>query len=86
MNFDVGEVLSRAWQITWKHRVLWIIGILFGFFISTMFLLMFFPFLLPLFALISGFSMIFTKSGWVLTYLHLKRGSKPQPVLLEEVS
>ena len=48
MNFDVGEVLSRAWQITWKHRVLWIIGILFGFFMSTMFLLMFFPFLLPL--------------------------------------
>ena len=48
MNFDVGEVLSRAWQITWKHRVLWIIGILFGFFVSTMFLLMFFPFLLPL--------------------------------------
>ena len=48
MNFDVGEVLSQAWQITWKHRVLWIIGILFGFFMSTMFLLMFFPFLLPL--------------------------------------
>ena len=47
MNFDVGEVLSQAWQITWKHRVLWIIGILFGFFISTIFLLMFFPFLLP---------------------------------------
>ena len=47
MNFDVGEVFSRAWQITWKHRVLWIIGIPFGFFISTMFLLIFFPFLLP---------------------------------------
>jgi len=48
MNFDVGEVLRQAWQITWKYRVLWIIGILFGFFMSTMFLLMFFPFLLPL--------------------------------------
>ena len=48
MNFDVGEVFSRAGQITWKHRVLWIIGILFGFFISTMFLPMFLPFLLPL--------------------------------------
>ena len=48
MNFDIGEVFSRAGQITWKHRVLWIIGILFGFFISTMFLLMFLPFLLPL--------------------------------------
>jgi hypothetical protein len=47
MNFDVGEVLGQAWQITWKHRVLWILGILFGFFISTMFLLLFFPFLFP---------------------------------------
>ena len=48
MKFDVGEVLSQAWQITWKHKVLWIIGILFGFFISTMFPLMFSPFLLPM--------------------------------------
>jgi hypothetical protein len=28
MNFNFGEVLSRAWQIVWKHRVLWIFGIL----------------------------------------------------------
>ena|SRR5687768_8591417 len=28
MNFDFGEVLSRAWQITWKHKVLWIYGFL----------------------------------------------------------
>ena len=28
MNFNFGEVLSRAWQITWKHKVLWIFGIL----------------------------------------------------------
>jgi len=48
MNFELGEVLTRAWQITWKHKVLWIIGILFGFFISTMFPLMFSPFLLPM--------------------------------------
>ena len=25
---DYGEVLSRAWQIIWKHKVLWIFGIL----------------------------------------------------------
>jgi hypothetical protein len=25
MNFDVGEVLSQAWQITWKHKILWVI-------------------------------------------------------------
>ncbi len=48
MNFDFGEVLSRAWQITWKHKVLWIIGILFGFFISIIFPLMFSPVLIPM--------------------------------------
>ncbi len=47
MTFDLGEVLSRAWQITWKHKVLWIIGILFGFFVSIMFPLMFSPILFP---------------------------------------
>ena len=48
MQFDFSEVLTRAWQITWKHKVLWIIGILFGFFISIMFPLMFSPLLLPM--------------------------------------
>jgi hypothetical protein len=28
MNFNFGEVLTRAWQIVWKHRILWIFGIL----------------------------------------------------------
>ncbi|GAB4497857.1 MAG: hypothetical protein OHK0052_10180 [Anaerolineales bacterium] len=27
---DFGEVLSRAWQIVWKHKILWIFGILAG--------------------------------------------------------
>jgi len=48
VQFDFSEVLTRAWQITWKHKALWIIGILFGFFISTMFPLMFSPLLLPI--------------------------------------
>lgn len=26
MNFDIGAVLKRAWQITWKHKVLWLYG------------------------------------------------------------
>ncbi len=30
MNLDYGNILSRAWQITWKHKVLWIFGILAG--------------------------------------------------------
>jgi hypothetical protein len=27
MNFNFGEVLTRAWQITWKHKNLWLAGI-----------------------------------------------------------
>ncbi len=30
MNFNFGEILSRAWYITWKYKVLWIFGILAG--------------------------------------------------------
>ena len=25
---EIGEVLSRAWQVIWKHKILWIFGIL----------------------------------------------------------
>jgi hypothetical protein len=38
--------------------------------------------LAPLFALVSGWAMAFTKSAWVFTYLRLTRPpSEPQPVL-----
>src|SRR5690349_23085226 len=30
MNFNFGDVLNRAWQIIWKHKVLWIFGVLAG--------------------------------------------------------
>jgi hypothetical protein len=30
MNFNFGEILTRAWQIIWKHKVFWIFGILAG--------------------------------------------------------
>lgn len=49
MNFDFGEVLSRTWQITWKHRVLWVFGILFGLFFSMIIPLSIMPMLLPMF-------------------------------------
>lgn len=29
-NFNFGEVLTRAWKHIWKHKVLWIFGILAG--------------------------------------------------------
>jgi hypothetical protein len=28
---EYGSLLSRAWQITWKHKILWLFGILAGF-------------------------------------------------------
>jgi hypothetical protein len=28
MNFDFGGTLRRAWEITWKHKILWLFGIL----------------------------------------------------------
>jgi hypothetical protein len=28
LNFDFGNVLTRAWQITWKHKALWVISAL----------------------------------------------------------
>ena len=28
MNFNFGEVLTRAWQVIWKHKILWVFGIL----------------------------------------------------------
>lgn len=28
MNFNFGEILARAWQIAWRHKVLWIAGII----------------------------------------------------------
>lgn len=30
MNFNFGEVLSRAWQITWRYKILWLAGIIIG--------------------------------------------------------
>jgi len=30
MNFNFGDVLTRAWQIVWRHRILWLFGILAG--------------------------------------------------------
>ena len=28
MNFNFGEILTRAWQIIWKHKIMWLFGIL----------------------------------------------------------
>lgn len=26
MNIELGQILSRAWNITWKHKILWVFG------------------------------------------------------------
>lgn len=44
MDFDAGEVLSRAWQITWRHKALWIFAAL-----PVILVLLVLPFLLYLF-------------------------------------
>ncbi|MBU3748790.1 MAG: hypothetical protein FGM36_16185, partial [Burkholderiaceae bacterium] len=31
MKIDLGKILTRAWQIIWNHKVLWVFGILAGF-------------------------------------------------------
>src|SRR5262245_42236560 len=48
MNFDLGEVLSQGWQISWKHKSLWLFGIFLGLFVLAILPLMFAPALLPL--------------------------------------
>ena len=51
MNLDLGEMLNRTWQITWKHKVLWVYG-----FLQTVVGLLLIPLaLIPAFApLVSG--------------------------------
>ena len=48
MSFDFGEVLKRAWQITWKHKILWIFG-----FFSMALAFLFFPLgFIPMFSVL----------------------------------
>lgn len=46
MNFDIGEILSHASQVTWRHKVLWVFNmfpVLFSFlFVPVVFIPMFF--------------------------------------------
>jgi hypothetical protein len=46
MNFNFSEVLTRAWQITWKHKILWTAG-----FASMLMVFLIFPIMfVPMFA------------------------------------
>jgi hypothetical protein len=48
VNLDIGEVITRAWQITWKHKMLWVYGFAVGLLTSTMFPLMLVPMAVPI--------------------------------------
>ena len=28
MTFDFGEILTKAWQVVWKYKILWVFGFL----------------------------------------------------------
>jgi len=43
MNFDFGEILSSAFQITWKRKILWVFSALPIFLSFLIFPLMFVP-------------------------------------------
>jgi len=47
MSFDIGDVLTQAWQITWKNKSLWWFGIIIALAISPIFLFMLLPFSIP---------------------------------------
>lgn len=47
MKFDLGEVLTHAWQFSWKQKRLWWFGGILGVFSMAMFPLAFLPMLFP---------------------------------------
>ena len=61
MNLDLGEVLSRAWQISWKHKSFWLFGIFLGLFILA---------ILPL-AFVLPFGFIEQKANWTIISIAL---------------
>ena len=86
MNFDIGEVLSHAWKITWGHKVLWLIGILFGLILSTMFPLMFSPILLPMLMQNSRMDLIpilILIAGYIIAFLLFMLALYPISVLTQ---
>jgi hypothetical protein len=49
VKIDIGEVLTRAWQITWKNKSLWWFGVFLSLFLLIIFPLILIPFSFPLF-------------------------------------
>src|SRR5574339_587509 len=64
MNIDLGEVLNRTWQITWKHKVLWVYGFLQTIISLLLIPLALIPALAPLMSGGSGQSERFVREPW----------------------
>lgn len=72
MNFDIGEVLTRAWQITWKNKVLWLLGIFLSLFVLAIFLMAFVPMAVPFLLEKQRMDLIpVTMIGWVTVFILL---------------
>lgn len=50
MNFDLGEVLTQTWQVSWKNKRLWWLGGVLSIFVIAIFPVAFLPMLFPLLA------------------------------------
>ena len=72
MNFEIGEVLTRAWQITWKNKVLWLLGIFLSLFVLAFFLMAFVPMAVPFLLEKQRMDLIpVTMIGWVTMFILL---------------
>lgn len=84
MNFDIGEVLSQAWQITWKHKALWLFGIFLGLITFAIFPLAFAPAFLPILLQDSRttFTPIFLGT-WIVLFLFFFLASFPLNIITQ---
>ena len=48
MNFDLGEVLTQAWQVSWKNKKLWWLGGVLGIVVIAIFPVAFLPMVFPI--------------------------------------
>lgn len=48
MNFDLGEVLTQAWQVSWKNKRLWWLGGVLGILVIAIFPVAFLPAVFPI--------------------------------------
>jgi hypothetical protein len=72
VNFDIGEVLTRAWQITWKNKILWLLGIFLSLFVLAIFLMAFVPMFVPFLLEKQRTDLIpVTMIGWVTLFIVL---------------